>query len=47
MPGEWGNIMKVKTGTSENSGISFYKDFVSRVLSVFPRQVTDAGNGSL
>lgn len=35
MPGEWGNTMKIKTGSSSISGTSYYKNFVSKVLSSF------------
>jgi LysM repeat protein len=45
MPGGWGNSMTVKT-TSSTGGISYYKNFVSKVLSVFPRSVINGGQGS-
>lgn len=41
MPGNWGNTMKITT--TENGiigGISYYKDFISQVLSFFPRDIT-------
>lgn len=45
-PGGWSNTLTIKTGSSVNSGTSYFKDFASRVLSVFPRAVTNAGSGS-
>src|SRR5690606_36867107 len=45
MPGEWGNVMTVKTGNSAIRGASFYKNFLSRILSFSPRQVSMATNG--
>lgn len=38
MPGNWGNSMAVKTTNGQK--ISFYKNFVSRITSVFPRSMT-------
>ncbi len=39
MPGDWGNTMTVRTRRTPSGGQSYYKDFVSRVLSVFPQQI--------
>ncbi len=46
MPGEWGNTMTATTSNSSSKATSYYKNFVSRILSVFPRRVTNAGSGN-
>ncbi len=46
MPGEWGNTMTVKTRSTSQGGASFYKSFGSKILSIFPKQVTNAGSGN-
>lgn len=38
MPGSWGNTMKVTT--AKNGNIRYYKDFISHILSFFPRDIT-------
>ncbi len=40
MPGDWGNHMTVTTRRSSAGGQSYYKSFISRVLSVFPQAIT-------
>lgn len=42
MPGAWGNSMTIRTTSSSTGGISYYKNFVARVLSIFPKNVTKA-----
>lgn len=39
MPGDWGNTMTVKTTRKTTGGVSYYRSFLHRVLSVFPRSV--------
>ncbi len=46
MPGDWGNTMQVKTTTASQGGMTYYKNFIARILSVFPKQVTNAGSGN-
>jgi LysM repeat protein len=41
MPGSWGNEMKITTAKKGTTGgVSYYKNFISRILSIFPRQTT-------
>ncbi|HRN96710.1 MAG TPA: fibronectin type III domain-containing protein, partial [Candidatus Levybacteria bacterium] len=45
MPGEWGNKMKIATKVKGSTGgTTFYKDFIPRVLSIFPKDVTEVSN---
>ncbi len=46
VPGDWSNEMQITTTRSSVGGVSYYKDFLSRILSIFPKQVTSLGNGS-
>lgn len=39
MPGDWGNTMTVTTRQTPYGGASYFKDFMTRVLSVFPQSV--------
>jgi LysM repeat protein len=42
MPGDWGNEMKFITGKNNSSrGTVYYKNLFSRVISIFPRTVTN------
>ncbi len=43
MPGNWGNTMQSKTKSSSSGGTTYYKNLLTRILSIFPKQVTDAG----
>lgn len=46
MPGGWSNVMKVSTSQSSSVATAFYKNFVSKVLSILPRQISSAGSSS-
>lgn len=39
MPGNWGNTMTITTRQAAHGGASYYKDFLTRVLSVFPQSI--------
>ena len=43
MPGDWSGEMKITTTNKSTGGKRFYKNFLARVLSVFPREVTSLG----
>ncbi|HRN96149.1 MAG TPA: LysM peptidoglycan-binding domain-containing protein, partial [Candidatus Levybacteria bacterium] len=45
MPGDWGNSMTIKTTSGKTGGISYYKSFISRILSIFPKDISQvSGN---
>ena len=45
MPGAWGNEMKITTKVKgSTTGTTFYKDFLSRILSIFPKDATEISN---
>lgn len=46
MPGGWGNSMTIKTTANSAGGVSYYKNFVSQMLSVFPKNITNAGGSN-
>lgn len=39
--GEWSNEMKITTHKKVTGGTMFYKNFIARVLSIFPKHVTE------
>lgn len=43
MPGEWSNTMQVKTRNTSSGGTTYYKNLLTRILSIFPKQISDAG----
>ncbi len=43
MPGDWSGEMKINTTSSPVGGKRFYKNFLSRLLSVFPKDITNIG----
>lgn len=46
MPGKWSNEMNIKTTTTSQSSMTYYKNIISHILSFFPKQITNAGSGS-
>jgi LysM repeat protein len=44
MPGNWGNTMQIETQKSTSTKELFYKNFLARVLSIIPKQVTKVSN---
>lgn len=46
-PGGWGNEMKITTAKKGTTrGISYFKNFPSRILSIFPKSITHVGSTS-
>lgn len=46
MPGEWSNTMKVTTSKNP-TGAKFYKGFMTRLFSVFPKHITEVKSGDV